>query len=272
MLLSTRHVALHKLSEETTSENMTPSRRLGSNCGKRLLLIATLALAVSRAVTCLSAQTSPAATTVNLPPMSLTLVAANGTQLVLTSSDIGSLPSFTGYGGYETQGGFIRGLGNYTGIPLVTLCNLVGGIANGDNLKITASDNYTQTFSYDQLSGNFTTFDAVTGQPVSHNQSLTPILAYYSNGANLSSSEGPLRLAIVGPEGLVTTSAYWVKFVVKMEILSGPAEFPWLLLIVPVVLLVVVVVAVICKSKAGKGWRRKRSKSEAIGSHNLERA
>jgi hypothetical protein len=47
---------------------------------------------------------------------------------------------------------------------------------------------------------------------------LTPILAYYFNDADLPEGDGPLRLAIVGPEGLATFSGYWVKQVAKLEI------------------------------------------------------
>jgi hypothetical protein len=222
---------------------MKTNRRLETSYGNRTLLMITLVLVATSTVSYSSVGARAATTVINLPPMTLTLVAANGTQLVLTSNDIGSLPSYTAYGGYETLGGFIRGLGNYTGVPLIDFCNLVGGISNGSSIKVTASDNYTKTLSYDQVNGNFTTFDPVTGQQVPHNQSLTPILAYYLDGANLSSNEGPLRLVIVGPERLATQSTYWVKFVVKMEILSSPAEFPWLLLIIPVVVIFLAIIA-----------------------------
>ncbi len=240
--------------KEIASENMKLNRRLQSSYGKRVLLVVILVLVVTSAVSFSPASARAAATAINLPPMTLTLVAANGTQLVLTSNDIGNLPSYTAYGGYETQVGFIRALGNYTGVPLITICNLVGGIANGSSLKITASDNYTKTLSYDEVNGNFTTFDTVTGQQVPHNQSLTPILAYYFNGANLSSDEGSLLLAIVGPEQLATEAPYWVKFVVKMEILSAPApaEFPWLLLIIPVVMFVAIIAAAIYRKRGSK--------------------
>jgi hypothetical protein len=236
---------LDKLSNEGTSENMEPNHKAESSYGKRGLLMVALVLLATGIVYFSNARVQGAAPAVNLPQMTLTLVAANGTQLVLTSSDIGSIPSYTAYGGYETQGGFIRGLGNYTGVPLIALCNLVGGLANGSSLRITASDNYTKTLSYDQANGNFTTFDTVTGQQVPHNQSLSPILAYYFNGSNLSSDEGPLRLAIVGPEQLATGSTYWVKFVVKMEILSAPAEFPWLLLLIPIAVFAAIIAAII---------------------------
>jgi hypothetical protein len=233
---------------------MKSNHRLESSYGKRVLFFVTVILVATSAVSYSPARARTAAAAINLPSMTLTLVAANGTQLVLTSGDIGSLPSYTGYGGYETQGGFIEALGNYTGVPLVTFCNLIGGIANGSSLKITASDNYTKTLSYDQVNGNFTTFDTVTGQQVPHNQSLTPILAYYFNGANLSSDEGPLLVAIVGPEQLATEAPYWVKFVAKMEILSAPApaEFPWLLLIISVVILVTIIAAAIYRKRGSK--------------------
>lgn len=239
---------------------MKLNHRLESGYGKRVLLMIMLVLVATSTVSCSSARVRVANTAIGLPSMTLTVVAANGTQLVLTSDEIGSLPSYTGYGGYENVLGFIIGLGNYTGVPLITFCNLVGGIAKGSSLKVTASDNYTKTLSYDQVNGNFTTFDPLTGQQVPHNQSLTPILAYYFDGANLSSDEGPLRLAIVGPEGLATESTYWVKFVVKMEILSAPAEFPWLLLIVPVVIFIfaAIIVAAIFRRR-----RNERSTGQA---------
>jgi hypothetical protein len=122
-------------------------------------------------------------------------------------------------GAFRNVLGNVKGLGNYTGPSLNTFCNLVGGMNNNTALRVTASDNYTQTLSYDMVNGAFTTYDPVTGNPTPHYESLTPILAYYFNDANLTSDGGgPLRLAIVGPEGLATYSSYWVKWVVKLEI------------------------------------------------------
>jgi hypothetical protein len=165
---------------------------------------------------------SPAVSGLNLPPMNLTLVALNGTQLKLDEADIGNLPSYSGYGGFKNVLGNIKMWGTYTGVSLAVLCNLVGGIATNNSLRVTAADNYTITLTYAQFEGDFVTYNNVTGQQVPHNQSLTPILAYQFNGANLTSDEGgPLRLAIVGLEGLVTDSIYWVKFITKMEIIPA---------------------------------------------------
>lgn len=157
----------------------------------------------------------------DLPPMNLTLIGLNNTQVVLNSTDIASLPSVSGLGGFRKVIGNVSSLNNYTGVPLTTLCNIVGGISNSSVVRITASDNYSQTLSFAQVvDGNFTTYDPITGNIAPNTKPLTPILAYYSNDVNLTSDVGPLMLAIIGPEGLLTPGPYWVKFVIKIEVLS----------------------------------------------------
>jgi hypothetical protein len=155
----------------------------------------------------------------NLQPMNLTVVALNGTSLTLDQTAISNLPAIRAVGGFINKLGIVKGLGNYTGPSLSTFCNLVGGMTSNTVLRVTAIDGYTQLLSYDMVNGAFTVYDPVTGNPVQNNQSLTPILAYHFNDANLTSGvDGPLRLAIVGPEGLATLSRYWVSQVVKLEV------------------------------------------------------
>jgi hypothetical protein len=160
----------------------------------------------------------------SLPPMTLTIIGANGTQVVIHETEIGNLPTYRAYGGYKNQLGYIRGLGYYTGVRFTTLCNLVGGMHVGNTLRVTASDSYAKNFTYSEVVvGDFVTYDPSTGNQVPHYQPLVPIMAYYYNDLNISESNGgPLRVAIVGPEGLVTNSTYWVKWSIKMEIL-GPS-------------------------------------------------
>jgi uncharacterized surface protein with fasciclin (FAS1) repeats len=154
----------------------------------------------------------------NLQPMYLTVAAPNGTELTLNETTIRNLPALRAVGASRNQAGVVKNLGNYTGPSLNTFCNLVGGLSSDAALLVAAADNYTKMFSYDEVNGAFATYDNVTGQPVQHNQSLTPILAYHFNDGNLSLSDGPLRSAIIGPEGLATSSSCWVKQVVKLEI------------------------------------------------------
>ena len=155
---------------------------------------------------------------VSLPSMSLTVVGFDGAQVVLNETHIGNLASYRAYGGYKTSYPSLKGRGNYTGVPINTFCEMVGGISYGYNVHIIASDGYTKIMSYAEVNGDFITYDNVTGEEVQHNQTLTPILAYHYNDLNLSSSDGPLRAAIVGPEGLCTSSTYWVKQVIRLEL------------------------------------------------------
>jgi hypothetical protein len=155
--------------------------------------------------------------------MNLTIVGANGTQVVLNEADIAGLPSYRGYGGFKTSYPAVKGLGNYTGVRLDTLCSLVGGLTSTSIVRIMATD-YEANLTYAQVNGEFVTYDT-SGAEVPHNLPLVPIVAYFFNDANVS--DGPLRLAIVGPEGLVTDSAYWVKWTVEIEIFDEAVpEFP----------------------------------------------
>ena len=155
---------------------------------------------------------------VSLPQMTLTLVALDSTQMILHQNDIGNLTSYRAYGGIRKSNGQLANLGNYTGVPIKTFLNMVGGIRNGYSVKIIAFDSTIQTLSYKNLNGTgLNTYNNVTGALVQHNQTLTPMLAYYCNDNNLTSG-GPLRLVIVGPEGLCTDGSLWVKNVVRLEI------------------------------------------------------
>jgi len=185
-----------------------------------IFFVALSFLSVSRPFSVANAQPVSIA---GLQPMTLTIAASNGTQIVLDSTDIANLPSYRAAGGYKNSIGTLVGPDNYTGVPLTTLLNLVGGITPYNTVNVVASDNYTWALTYDQITdGNFTTYNPVTGNPVQHTQPLTPMLAYYKDDVNLTSEEGPLRLVVVGPEGLLTDSKLWVKFVTTLEVLGSP--------------------------------------------------
>jgi hypothetical protein len=162
----------------------------------------------------------------NLSPMNLTIVGLNGTQLVLNETAIGGLPSFVSKGGFKTSVGALRGIGNYTGVQLSTLLALVGGMNSDCSLRVTASDGYTMVYTYNQVQGeNFTTYSPATGDEVSANPPFTVVLAYHLNGMNLTSDDGPLRFAILGPQGLLTDGHFWIKMVTKLEILPAVADW-----------------------------------------------
>jgi DMSO/TMAO reductase YedYZ molybdopterin-dependent catalytic subunit len=166
-----------------------------------------------------------------LQPMNLTLVGLNGTTLVFDESDIAKMEPIESKGGFKTSAGSLRGIGNYTGVRLIDLCNLVGGINETSSIIVTASDGYSMVYTYDQVMGqNLVTFDPGTGDEVNHTEPLTVILAYYKDGLNLTSDDGaPLRLGIVGSEGVLTEGHWWIKYVTEIEVRSSIVEWTLLL-------------------------------------------
>lgn len=162
----------------------------------------------------------------NLPPMNLTVVGANGDQVVLNETSIAAMQGVESYGGFKSSGGVISDVGNYTGVSVLGLCDLVGGMPSGAALTVWASDGYSMVFTYDQVHGQgFTTYDPVTGSEKAATQDLMLVVNYFHNGTTIPSDIGPLRLGVVGPEGLLTEGHFWVKMVSKLEISSSVKDW-----------------------------------------------
>ncbi len=160
-----------------------------------------------------------------LPDMNLALVGDSGQQKNLTKQDILSLESYTGKGGIHSHGNQISGVGTYTGVSVTTLLDLVGGIKSGETMTATASDGYTMTYSYDAVVNGegFATYDT-DGSEKAATQPLKLILTYSFESSALPSGEGPLRLGILGSEGLVTQGNQWEKMVVELKVNSAEPE------------------------------------------------
>jgi DMSO/TMAO reductase YedYZ molybdopterin-dependent catalytic subunit len=129
------------------------------------------------------------------------------------------MTSYTANGGTRSSSGSLANFGAYTGVPIMDLLNLVGGVTSSNTIKVTASDGYTSTYTYDQLSGTgIATYDS-TGATATPTQGLTMIVAYYLNGTSLASNVGPLRTMFVGPDDLYSSGNMNAKMVVKLEVL-----------------------------------------------------
>ncbi len=163
-----------------------------------------------------------------LPDMALTLIGSNGQQKNLTKQDILALEPYSAKGGLKVHGNTITGVGTYTGIPVTTLLDLVGGIASGETLTAKASDGYTMTYAYNQVVNGqgFTTYDSVTGSEVTPNQPVKLVLNYYLNGAALPSDQGPLRMGVLGTEGLITQGNIWEKMVIQLKVNPASSSTP----------------------------------------------
>jgi len=109
----------------------------------------------------------------------------------------------------------------YTGIKMTDLLDLIGGITEGNIIKVIAYDGYTKVFTYDQIKGKLTVLNR-QGKSIEWSLTLTLILAYEEAGRLIPVAKGgPLRIAIVGPGNPITQGKFWVKWVERIEIKGG---------------------------------------------------
>ncbi len=144
---------------------------------------------------------------------------------VYTLDEIKAMPSYTAGGGFKKSSGAIVGPFTYKGVNITYLTGLVGGLTPSNSVKVTASDGYSMTYTYDQIMGDITTYNATTGEPEPDGH-VTMVLAY-EEGENPIPNEygGPLRIAFVGPDSPITDGHFWIKWVNKIEILGGVEEW-----------------------------------------------
>jgi DMSO/TMAO reductase YedYZ molybdopterin-dependent catalytic subunit len=145
----------------------------------------------------------------------------------LTLDNMKDMTSVQGTSSYQNRFGNWRGLGEYKGVTLQRMADLVGGMQSGDVMTISASDGYEQNLSYYQVYAD-ASYQAVQGWI---------ILAYQFNTTEVPDwADGPM-IAVLAPDGafsnvdfnataakdqeyLSSTSAgsIWVKNVERIEI------------------------------------------------------
>jgi DMSO/TMAO reductase YedYZ molybdopterin-dependent catalytic subunit len=149
----------------------------------------------------------------------ITLVGANREQMVLSYNEIKALPSYKGTGGFFTTVGVINGPFKVRGVPIIELCELVGGVTNEDVVFVSAEDGYSMVFSHEQIMGEFDTYDPETMRIVPHGEQKL-LLAYEVDGKPLREEDGrPFRVALVGADKLLVEGHNWVKWVDKIEVM-----------------------------------------------------
>ena len=147
----------------------------------------------------------------------VTLVGVDGREKIMSYDEIADLPSYEGRGGFFTTVGIVNGPYKAKGVLIEDLCELVGGITPLDLVMVSAPDGYAMGFDYDQVMGNIETYDLDLHE-VPHDE-LKLLLMYEQDSEPLTDSDGkPLRLAVVGPDNLLTEGHYWVKWVDRIEV------------------------------------------------------
>lgn len=138
-------------------------------------------------------------------------------QVVLNMSDLAAMPSYSGASGFFTSVGIVNGPFAIKGVRLLDLCDLVGGVNQSEYVRISAVDNYSMVFSYDQLHGDFITYN--TSLHEVNNSGIVVVLMYELDGKPLTKDLGsPLRIALIG-NNVLTEGHNWVKWINKIEVL-----------------------------------------------------
>ncbi len=155
------------------------------------------------------------------PQADLTLIGSE--TKVYSLDEVKAMPAYTASGGFKKSTGVIVGPYTYTGVNLTYLADLVGGITSSNSVKITASDGYSMTYTYDQVMGDITIYS--TSEEAA-DEPLTMVLAYEENGSLIPDDYGgPLRVAFIRSDTPITDGHFWIKYVNKIEILGGVEEW-----------------------------------------------
>jgi DMSO/TMAO reductase YedYZ molybdopterin-dependent catalytic subunit len=122
-------------------------------------------------------------------------------------------------GGYLTSAGIVYGPYDVRGVLLQDLCDLAGGISPNDIVSVTAPDGYAMAFGYEQIySGGFLAWEPGTMHE-KQTETQVVLLTYKWDGKTISNNDGgPLRLAVVTNESLLTEGHNWVMWVSEIEI------------------------------------------------------
>ncbi len=158
--------------------------------------------------------------------VTLTIVSTDGYDVLsmahLTMPQIYAMPTYTGVGCPRRSGGYYppEQIGNYTGVPMQFICNVVGGMSTSSLcMYATAVDGYSTSQSYSQIyTNNWPQYNITEGLAHQYGgdtaaklsgQSPMTILAYKVNSTRLPSDGtggdndlgGPLRDFVVSNNG-----------------------------------------------------------------------
>ena len=191
------------------------------------LLLTSCGTSTSTAKSTSTSKTTTAVTTATstTPAGPVVLTVTSGAKSKTYSlADLQVMKSVTGNGGTKNKVGVVSGPFTYKGVALIDLLNAVGGVASGQSVKLTGSDGYSKTLTYDQImNGTFSIYDT-SGNPVTPTTKPVLALVYSSNGTPLDSTVGPLELGILFDENLISDGSSWVKLLNAIDIVSATAS------------------------------------------------
>jgi hypothetical protein len=139
-----------------------------------------------------------------------------------TMGDLERLEPYTAKGGYRTQSGFFRGLGNYTGINITTLVNTFDPAPPIYSLIVVAEDG-NQSYNYSTIMGNVSIYNPENSSdpnPIG-TENMTMVLAYQYEGNWFNeTNDGKLKIVFLDQNGSITRGGLWWKKVVSIRIIT----------------------------------------------------
>ena len=153
-------------------------------------------------------------------PALITVVGKDGSK-DYTLEQLKAMPGAEGYAGIKSSTGRITPPAMMKGVLVEDLFAEVGGLADDLAVGIVAKDGYEMTMSVSQLrTGDFLTYDMVTGAEITVDEPPRVIVAYEIEGNPINpDTDGPLRLAIITSQKNQVTDGHWsVKWVNKVQV------------------------------------------------------
>ena len=131
---------------------------------------------------------------------------------------ISTFSSISGLGSRINQFGLITGPDMYVGIPVKEILNSVENLPKNYYMLAKAND-YTYNFSKENISGFVPVYYRENDSFV--NNQVTMILAYQENDQLIKEENGgPLRIAFITDNGVITKSDQWIKSVNTLLIMK----------------------------------------------------
>ncbi len=121
----------------------------------------------------------------------VTVSGMNGSSINVSLTEMISMDVIFGNSSYQNTYGNIRGEGNYSGVRISDLMDLVGGMTDNYLLRVEAFDGYSQTFDYSKVYPNSTIYEYQGDM----------VLAYAFNGLVVPYYEDGFRLAFIPEDG-----------------------------------------------------------------------
>lgn len=144
----------------------------------------------------------------------------NDEQTNFTLALLERLEPYTAKGGYATQSGSIKGVGNYTGVNITTLINTLQPIPYRYSLEV-ISDDGSYSFNYTTIMGYVNVYDPENGSILIGKRNMTMVLAYQFEGDWFNeTNDGKLKIVFLDENGSITESALWRKKVNSIRVIT----------------------------------------------------